>query len=142
MAACDFDELEGLGGKMMAQTVEQHPGGESRAADDARAPRLAETLPVDARRATPRAERRKAQTIQSYTQSRLTFDMRGSCRPQAGSCPLDGRVRRHGALPSLPSCLMAYLPSNRLQPCAASRPHLALRPATPCRPTASWRPAQ
>ena len=25
---------------------------------------------------------------------RLTFDMRGSWRPQAGSCPLDRRVRR------------------------------------------------
>jgi hypothetical protein len=25
----------------------------------------------------------------------LTFDMSGSWRPQAGSCPFDGRVRRH-----------------------------------------------
>jgi hypothetical protein len=81
MAACDPEELEGLGGKMVAQTVEWHAGGERRAADDARAPPLAETPPVDARRATPRAERRKAQTIQSHTQSRLTFDMRGSWRP-------------------------------------------------------------
>jgi hypothetical protein len=28
---------------------------------------------------------------------RLTVDMRGSCRPRAGSCPLDGRVRWHCA---------------------------------------------
>jgi hypothetical protein len=80
MAACDHEELEGLGSKMVAQTVKWLAGGERRATDDARAPRLAETLPVDARRATARAEIRKTQTTQSHTQSRLTFDMRGSWR--------------------------------------------------------------
>jgi hypothetical protein len=81
MAACDREELEGLGGKMVAQTIEEHAGRERRATDGARAPPLAEPPRVDARRATPRAERRKAQTIQNYTQSCLTFDMRGDWRP-------------------------------------------------------------
>jgi hypothetical protein len=81
MAACDHEELEGLSGKMVAQTVEWHAGGERRATADARTPPLAEPPPVDARRATARAERRKDQTIQSHPQSRLTFDMRGACRP-------------------------------------------------------------
>jgi hypothetical protein len=81
MAACDHEELEGLGSKMLAQTVKWLAGGERRATDDARAPPLAETLPVDARCATARAEIRKDQTIQSHPQSRLTFDMRGAWRP-------------------------------------------------------------
>jgi hypothetical protein len=81
MAACDHEELAGLGTKMMAKTGEWHAGGERRATDDARAPPLAEPPPVDARRATPQAEIRKAQTIQSHPQSRLTFDMRGAWGP-------------------------------------------------------------
>jgi hypothetical protein len=41
MAACDHEELEGLGSEMVAQTVKWLAGGERRATDDARAPPLA-----------------------------------------------------------------------------------------------------